>query len=420
MPGDRQRAARARPHLLLFGWYRPGTGFTRVLEALVPHLARDYRITWMGVGYRGPGREWGEGVRLEPTDLDGGDMVGAYGARLRWEALGADLVFALNDLWYLEHYSRELTPLLGRIPMLGYLPLDGCLDQSEWVRGLTGYHRLLTYTRSAADNLRQALNAAGNTTPVGCLGHGVDVTRFRPLIEPGAPAPARRRMELAREYFGLSEPGFVVLNASRPGPRKRIDLTLEAFARFARDRPLHVRLCLHQAWGHASQVEPLRVQAARLEIEGRMIWHPPRPGPIDDGDLNRLYNACAVGINTATGDGFGLVGFEHAATGVPQILPAQPALRELWGDAAVLLGTRSVRTSHSPLGMVEVSVPDAADALAGLYDRPEMYQRMAQAALERATAPDLNWQRIGSELRGILRQARSGPNAASPDLLMQS
>ena len=43
----------ARPHLLLGGWYRPGTGFTRVLLALVPALRQHFRITWLGVGYRG-------------------------------------------------------------------------------------------------------------------------------------------------------------------------------------------------------------------------------------------------------------------------------------------------------------------------------------------------------------------------------
>lgn len=393
------------PHLLLFGWYRPGTGFTRVLEALVPHLARDYRITWMGVGYQGPVREWAHGVRLEPTNLDGGDMVGAYAARLRWAELAPDLIFALNDMWYLEHYSRELAPLLGNVPMLGYLPLDGRLDEPDWVRGLIGFRRLLTYTGTSAENLREMLGAADNPTPVECLGHGVDIDRFRPLNRPDSADGLQRRMALAQAYFGLSEPAFVVLNAARPDPRKRIDLTLEAFARFAQDRPASVKLCLHQALGHPEQVEPLRARAIELGIEKRIIWHPPRPGPISDDDLNRLYNACAVGINTAAGEGFGLVSFEHAATGAPQIVPDQPALRELWGDAAMLARARPVRTPFSPLEMVEVSIDDASKALSRLHDAPDLYRRMALAAQTRAAAPDLAWQRIGTTLRRMLRDS---------------
>jgi len=398
--GGRPRSGR-RPHLLLFGWYRPGTGFTRVLEALVPHLAKDFRITWMGVGYRGQARDWAPHVRLEPTNLEGGDLVGAYGARLRWNELRPDRIFALNDLWYLEHYSRELAPLPVAVPMTGYLPLDGWLDAPDRVRGLVGFDRLLTYTRTAADNLREVLESAGNPTPVDCLGHGVDTGRFRPLVDVEAADPGPR-MALAQAVFGLGEPTFVVLNAARPDPRKRIDLTLEAFARFARGRPPNVRLCLHQAWAHPEQVEPLRALASSLGIQRRILWHPPEPGPIDDAALNRLYNACAVGINTAAGEGFGLVSFEHAATGAPQIVPDQPALRELWGDSALRPEARPVRTSFSPLQMVEISVDCAAAALGELHDSPAVYRRMARAARNRAAAPALAWSRVGAALRRML------------------
>lgn len=411
-PERRRPSSRRRPHLLLFGWYKPGTGFTRVLEALVPHLAEDYRITWMGVGYRGPVRQLAPGVRLEPTNLDGGDMVGAYSARLRWDELAPDLIFALNDLWYLEHYSRELLPLLENVPMLGYLPLDGRLDRPDELRGLSGFRCLLTYTETAARNLRSALAAAGNSTPVACLGHGVDTGRFKPSVEVADADLQRRRMALAQAYFGLPEPAFVVLNAARPDPRKRIDLTLDAFARFACDRPPHVKLCLHQALGHPEQVEPLRAQAAQLGIEQRIIWHPQSPGPISDDELNRLYNACAVGINTAAGEGFGLVSFEHAAVGVPQILPDQPALRELWGDAALLLNARPLRTPFSPLEMVEVSAEHAAELLSCLHDKADLYQQMAVAAQNRAAAPDLEWRRIGTALRRILRGSPGDAAAA--------
>jgi len=291
--------------------------------------------------------------------------------------------------------------------MLGYLPLDGRLDRPDELRELSGFRCLLTYTETAASNLRSALAAAGNSTPVACLGHGVDTGRFKPSVEVAAADLQRRRMELAQAYFRLPEPAFVVLNAARPDPRKRIDLTLDAFARFACDRPPHVKLCLHQALGHREQVEPLRAQAAQLGIEQRIIWHPASPGPITDAELNRLYNACAVGINTAAGEGFGLVSFEHAAVGVPQVLPDQPALRELWGDAALRIAARPVRTPHSPLEMVEASVSEAADALAQLYDDPALYRRMAQTALARGTATELGWAPVGSALRNILRRART-------------
>jgi D-inositol-3-phosphate glycosyltransferase len=67
-----------------------------VLRAVVPHLARHYRITWMGVGYKGETRQLGSHVLLMPTNLHGGDMLGAYAARLNWGALAPDAVLALK------------------------------------------------------------------------------------------------------------------------------------------------------------------------------------------------------------------------------------------------------------------------------------------------------------------------------------
>jgi glycosyltransferase involved in cell wall biosynthesis len=390
----------ARPHLLFFGWHVDGTGFTRVLRALVPFFARRFRVTWMGVGYQGEPRELAPGVLLRPTNLHGGDMMGAYAARLEWDTLAPDAVFALNDPWYLAHYSRELAARVGSIPMVGYLPLDGDIVDPRSVEEVTGFTSLFTYTRHAAAQLRDALRACGNGTPVGVAGHGVDLRAFQPApgVRESGFAPASR-MQLAQDLFGLDEPGWVVLNASRPDPRKRIDISIAGFARFARGRPANVRLCLHQALSHAQFVEPLRQQAAALELDDRILWWPPQHAPLDDAQLCALYNACAAGVNTSVGEGFGLVSFEHAATGVPQLVPAHPALEELWGDAAVCLGpVRKVMTDHSPFMMGEVSPEQVGAGLERLYGDDAEYRRLSQRALDRSRADDLRWEPVAAAL----------------------
>jgi glycosyltransferase involved in cell wall biosynthesis len=398
-----------RPHLLLFGWYSEGTGFTRVLRAVVPHLARHYRITWMGVGYKSEARQLGPHVLLAPTNLRGGDMVGAYAARLNWRALAPDAVLALNDLWYLEHYSRELAAVLGLVPMLGYLPLDGDIPEPRLVEELIGFHSFYTYTEHAANQLRAALRANGRATQVGVAGHGVDLEAFTPVaVVRDAGFDSSVRMCLAQDLFGLPEPSWVVLNASRPDPRKRIDLSIEGFARFAQGLPSSVRLCLHQAIAHPQFVEPLRKQADALGIAERILWWPPSAAPLDDAALCALYNACAVGLNTSVGEGFGLVSFEHAATGAPQLLPDHPALRELWGESAVRLGpVRRLITPYSPLVMGEVDPTQVASALERLYHDETAYRRVARAGYERCQAPDLRWEAAADALlrglRGALR-----------------
>ena len=49
-------------------------------------------------------------------------------------------------------------------------------------------------------------------------------------------------------------------------------------------------------------------------------------------DLNMLYNACDIGINTSDSEGFGLVNVEHATTGKPQIVGKFGGLGEIFND----------------------------------------------------------------------------------------
>lgn len=370
----------------------------------MPAFTQVFRVSWLGVGYQGPAFAWSPLVRVLPTNLRGGDLVGACDARLNWSELAADAVLALNDLWYLIHYARELADIRGSVPLVGYLPLDGKITDGRRLPELTGFSALVTYTDAAARDLRQALSGAGVRLPVAQIGHGVDLRAFHPLLPLDARDIRAQRMRLAQAQFGLAEPAYVVLNAARPDPRKRIDLTLEGFARFAQGRPAQVRLCLHQAISHPQFVEPLRQQAAALGIAERIIWHPRTPGPITDDQLNTLYNACVVGINTALGEGFGLVNFEHAAAGVPQIVPAQDALVELWGDAALLLPTQPYRSEYSPLLMAQVDAADVSSALSALHDNPQRWQQLATAARQRTQADDLSWHAVGASLARLISE----------------
>ena len=287
--------------------------------------------------------------------------------------------------------------------MIGYLPLDGGIDDPRLAMEVKGFHELITYTDWAAGQLKSALYVMEISTPVTVAGHGVDLSQFH-MLPDGIDRSVR--MSRAQSLFGLDRPTYVVLNASRPDPRKRLDLTLEAFAQFAAGKPDNVRLCLHQAFAFKQFVAPLREQAERLGIMDRLLWFPPRPGPLDDAGLNELYNACAVGLNTTYGEGFGLVSFEHAATGAPQVLPAHPALCELWQYHAELVRpVTPIHTPYSPLLFGEVNATDVANSLQRLYADPGHHQQMANAAIERCAMPDLQWSVSAGRLVDALTQA---------------
>lgn len=57
--------------------------------------------------------------------------------------------------------------------------------------------------------------------------------------------------------------------------------------------------------------------ARALGIEDRLLLTttaPERPH-VSDEHLGLIYQACDVGVNTSAGEGWGLVAFEHGATG---------------------------------------------------------------------------------------------------------
>src|SRR5207247_2209764 len=252
--------------------------------------------------------------------------------------------------------------------------------------------RIVAYTHFARAEFEGAFRRlrekqAGRDFPaVDVIPHGVDRDRFHPLADR---AQAKRRVFGDRPDAGES---FVVLNASRPDKRKRVDLTVRGFAMFAAGKPANVRLCLHHPiMGGAAEPE-LGPVIRECGLGERVSVNPLGSEIVGDDELNLLYNACDVGINTAMGEGWGLVSFEHGAAGAAQIVPDHTACAELWrGRAELIPPARSYVPEFSPLEMGEVSVEDVAQSLEALYRDPARRQELARAAVSVAQNPAYSW-----------------------------
>jgi glycosyltransferase involved in cell wall biosynthesis len=159
--------------------------------------------------------------------------------------------------------------------------------------------------------------------------------------------------------------------------------------------------------------------AAELGIADRLLSttaapeHPHVPEPF----LNDVYNACDLGLNTCEAEGWGLVAFEHAATGAAQVVPDGSACAELWADAGTVVPTTpTVRAGH------EVAPAGVAAALARLYDDRDELARMSRVAREHATAPHFSWDAIaggwarvlGAQAAGVGADGAVRSNAAQP------
>jgi len=378
--------------LVAIGFNVAGIGLTRVLETVMRRLADRHEIHFLGIGYSGEVVR-DRGLTIYPTNPKGGDVFAAFQAMKLIEEIRPTLVLVMHDIWMFEYYLRLFGPYRDSLRIVACIPLDGRIANEGDAAPLAQADRVVAYTHFARAELEGAFGRLGGDFPaVEVIPHGLDRGRFYPLPEP-------ERMQAKRRVFGDAPDAgesFAVLNANRPDKRKRVDLTVRGFAMFAAGKPANVRLCLHHpVVGDA--IDPELGRAIReCGLGERLSVNPFGREIVGDDELNLLYNACDVGINTAMGEGWGLVSVEHGAAGAAQIVPDHTACAELWrGRAELIPPVRSYVPEFSPLEMGEVSPEGVAQALEALYRDPERRRELSRAAT--AHNPAHSWEAVARQ-----------------------
>ncbi|MDQ4124129.1 MAG: glycosyltransferase family 4 protein [Actinomycetota bacterium] len=300
-----------------------------------------------------------------------------------------DVVLLHHDL-YLYSVLRES---LDSCRVVVYCPVEWAGTRPGNLRTLAGADVVVTYTRFGARAIESAFAGRDDVPELAVIGHGVDTATFRSV------AGARRALFPERPEL---EGAFVVLNANRNVPRKKIGVTIAAFAEFAGDKD-DVYLLLHM--GLSGKGVDVRARARDLGIEDKVLLtneddaHPRVP----DETLNLVYNAADAGLNTATGEGWGLVAFEHGATGAAQVMPDHSACAELWRGKALLVPVEGGREDDGV-----VSRDGVVAALERLYADPALRERLGRAARQHALDPRFNWDTIAQSWKTLLEKEAGG------------
>ena len=404
-----------RPAVLAVGDGVVPTGFARVLHSLIDRLKDRWDFHHLALNYEGGPHtlDW----EVYPAGSEG-DFFGGNRIRGLVETIRPQLVFLLNDPWVLGRYLEPLQEIRDGFKIVAYSPVDaGPLDLSL-IEPLCRLDSLVLYTEYGRRQIEEAFAPLRRKVPdapfpdVRVIPHGVDTDLFRPLPDAGTKSgrqTAREQLFPGPDHF---RDDFIVLNANRNQPRKRIDITLKGFAEFARGKPEGVRLYLHM--GVEDCGWNIVTLARRLGIEDRLILTAEEPflPAVADEVLNLIYNACDAGINTSIGEGWGLVNLEHAAAGAAQIVPRHSACEEIWTGSALLLEPAFSLTSERILteGWI-VSPGEVARALEALYADAALRARMSDAAHRVATQPGYRWSAVAEtwdrHFRKVLDTGRS-------------
>lgn len=128
-----------------------------------------------------------------------------------------------------------------------------------------------------------------------------------------------------RIKYKLPEPYLLFVSSLEP--RKNIDLLIEALQIANTDIPL-VLVGWH-GWGDKEWLE--KIVASDLKNRIHIIGHVP------DNDLKAIYNGAAALVYPSLYEGFGLPIVEAMACGCPVICSNAASMREVAGDAAILI-----------------------------------------------------------------------------------
>jgi glycosyltransferase involved in cell wall biosynthesis len=391
--------------ILVIGDGAAPTGFARVVDSILVRLTKSYDIKQLipyHVDVADIPRDW----PWQHFSVDhGSNLGGDKPIDSLLDDLKPELIFIVNDMHVIRKYILLLDPWRKGhdVKLIAYCPIDLTPLPLELVKPLRDLDALVTYTdfgRRVIEHSFTQLNTGGSISSapeVQVIPHGIDTGAFFPVnsdITSASGIPDRKQAR--RSLFGEDVEdyldSFIVLNANRNQPRKRIDLTIASFSLFARDKPANVFLYLHMGLKDLGwDIEEL---CKRHGIHQRLIVSSNKAAPpfLEDERLNLIYNACDVGVNTAVAEGWGLVSFEHAATGAAQIVPCHAALAELWEGSAAAVYPRFILTD--PKGLFEehfVAPQDVAASLENLYRDPVHLRQMSLKAYQNATQPKYSW-----------------------------
>jgi len=260
------------------------------------------------------------------------------------------------------------------------------------------YDAIIAFTPYWADIARKL--GIKESMPMYIFPHGFDTRLYYPIP-----------IKLCRMYFNFDHNAFMVLNLNRNQPRKRWDTTIMAWAEFVErhyqvnvknkkgdfkvnkhtKRPikLAVGTQISAYWDLMDVLEnEIKFRDVPWEYAKETIQAIPLPQQLSDREINILYNATDVGLNSCDGEGFGLTGFESSGVGKPQVSAYVGGIKEFLNEQTAILIKPSFaiyldNKSNGIGGKAELTDPhEYAEAFWKYLSNPELAEKHGRRGRE--------------------------------------
>jgi glycosyltransferase involved in cell wall biosynthesis len=331
-----------------------------------------------------------------------------------------DIVIIFNDMVVTSSLTKDIVEKMSleerkRFKLISYMDQVYPHQRPEFIQLLNDYFDgVITFT----PYWREIVKKLGlrHDMPTYFFPHGFDSTLYFPIPK-----------KIARLYYDLPQEAFIILNLNRNQPRKRWDHTLMAFvdvierhlqlSKSSTKKIKPIRLMVATAFnGFWDLLEVFEAELKRrnipLEIGREYLATVGKPQQLSDRDINIMYNACDVGLNTCEGEGFGLCQFEHLAVGCPQIVGNVGGFKEfLHKDNSTVVEPKwfyyvdKVRDGIG--GYAEVSDPkDFADAIWKYYLNPKLVTNHGYTG-RKEVLQHYSWETMVNVLHTIIKKVIS-------------
>jgi len=400
-----------KPKILWVADFAAMTGFGRVSGAVLPRLKDKYDIVVLACNWHGDPVPEQKDFKMYPAANKFQQApFGEQRIREIVEKERPDVVFSLNDPWITSAQYNQIKDLheQKKFKFVGYLTMDSY----NWIGGIdphiNEWDSLIAFTEFGANEFLKA----GIKRPVTIIPHGLDTSVFYPIDK----AEARKKL-------GLPEDIFIVLNANRNQFRKRQDITISGFSKFAVGRD-DTRLYMHcglkdQGW----ELMPLfgrEMTKQGLDPNNRIIMttNTPHPPNVSVEMLNTIYNSADVSVNTCKGGGWELVNFESAACRVAQVVPDHTSTKEIFEGYGKLI--RNEHIDVDPNYAREMPCPSSdhlAEILMELYEDRDLLDATAQACYDRVTSEEFSWDTIAHQFDEEFQEVMKEPETKEVEVI---
>ncbi len=356
------------------------SGFSVVTHSICDALQDKCNITVFGIGYDGRIRN-PSNYYVFPAA--GADIYSYSGVATLINREEFDVVVLFNDLPVVLEYARHIRAV-SKIPLVAFFPVNTAPLVVKEVLELTSYDfsGVMVYTEFAKLKVMEI----NPNIPVDVVYHGVNKEGYV-------------RDDGCKSTSGLGD-CFIVGYVGSNSYRKRLDLLLEGFSKFARGKD-DVRCFLHvDAVDH---VYPLGEVSEYFGVASKVILS---SGVVSNNNLRLYYSIMDVSVNTSLGEGFGLPLLEGSACKVPILCPDDGNLRDIWPTGAefIKIARNEYIAGTQQIGAV-IDTDDMAEKLTALYeDRFSLYT-LGLSAYSRGTSSLFEWNTVAGKVLSALEKA---------------